>query len=185
MCLFSIKEERDEDIHVASRRVVRREERYREHSPRRSSRVSIRTSEPTIIIAPPAPLALQAPSGKVLPPPQPFPQFEVPPPPPPEVHYVHVSPRSSIDDDYHYERREVRYERDVSPRRSENYEFRYVDAPEEVRYRPQRERSRSRSRARSRSRVRHDDYDDYDDRGERRTNVRVQRQSYVDRDGHR
>jgi len=187
MCLFSIKQEEDEDIRV-SRRVVRREDRYREYSPRRTSRVSVRSSEPTIIFPPPAPLSIPPPSGKVLPAPQPVPRFEVPPPPPPEVHYVHVSPRSSVEDDYHYERREVRYERDVSPARSRGdpYEFRYVNAPEETNYRPRRERSRSRSRARSRSRVRHDDdYDDYDDDRERRTNVKVSRKVYADRDGRR
>lgn len=178
MCLFSIKEERDEEPRVATRRVVRREDRYSEYQPRRASRVSVRASE-SVIIPPPAPMPIPLPSGKVLPLPQPVPQFEMPPPAPPEVHYVHVSPRSSVDDDYHYERREVRYERDVSPRRPENYEFRYVDAPEEVRYRPRRERSRSRSRpARSRSRVRHDDYDDYEDDREQRTKVKISRDRY-------
>jgi hypothetical protein len=194
MCLFSVKKEEDEDIRV-SRRVTRRTEvdRYRAYSPRRrsysptrrSSRVSIRTSQPTIVIPPPAPLPLPPPTGKVLPIPQPIPQFESPPLSPPEVHYVHVSPRSSLSDhsDYRYERREVRYERDVSPARShrggDRYEYRYVDsAPEpEPRYR----RERSRSRARSRSRGRYDDEDDEYDR----TNVRLSRKVYADRDGYR
>ncbi|KIW01666.1 uncharacterized protein PV09_06850 [Verruconis gallopava] len=172
MCLFSIKKEEDEDIRV-SRRVTRREvDRYRTYSPsRRSSRVSIRTSQPTIVVPPPAPLTLPPPTGKILPAPQPVPQFESPQLSPPEVHYVHVSPRSSVSshrdhEDYHYERREVRYERDVSPARShrDHYEYRYVDAPEpEVRYR---------RRERSRSRGRYDDEDEYD-----RTNVRVSRRS--------
>lgn len=184
MCLFSIKKEEDEDVRVTRR--VRRESRYRrEYSPSRRSydRVSIRTSQPTIVVPPPAPLPLPAPSGKVLPAPQPVPQFESPPLSPPEVHYVHVSPRSSVsshshrdyEDTYRYERRERRYERDVSPARSHRdyYEYRHVDAPEPERYR-RRERSRSRSRARSR-------YDDHDDREYDRTNVRVTRRSYDDR----
>jgi hypothetical protein len=185
MCLFSIKKEEDEDVRV-SRRVVRREvDHYHSYSPSRSSRVSIRRSQPTIVIPPPAPVPLPPPTGKVLPAPQPVPQFENNPPPPPDVHYVHVSPRSSVSDhsDYRYERREVRYERDVSPARShrgDHYEYRYVDAPEpEVRYR-RRERSRSRSRPRSRSGARYGNHDDYD-----RTNVRVSRKVYVDGDGYR
>merc|ERR1711981_1548303 len=161
MCLFSIKKEEDEDVRVTRR--VRRTSRYeREYSPSRRSydRVSIRASQPTIVVPPPAPLPLPAPTGKVLPAPQPVPQFESPPLSPPEVHYVHVSPRSSVSSHSH---------RDY-------YEYRHVDAPEpEVRYR-RRERSRSRSRAPSRSH-----YDDHDDREYDRTNVRVSRRSYDDR----
>lgn len=189
MCLFSIKKEEDEDVRV-TRRVSRREERYRrEYLPSRRSydRVSIHTSQPTIVVPPPVPLALPAPTGRVLPAPQPVPQFETPPLSPPEVHYVHVSPRSSVsshnhrdyEDTYRYERREQKYERDVSPARSHRdyYEYRHVDAPEpEVRY-ARRDRERSRSRARSRSRH----YDDHDDREYDRTNVRASRRTY-DRD---
>lgn len=187
MCLFSIKKEEDEDIRVTRR--VRREERYRrEYSPSRRSydRVSIRTSQPTIVVPTPAPLPLPPPTGKVLPAPQPVPQFESPPLSPPEVHYVHVSPRSSVsshshrdhhEDTYRYERTERRYQREVSPPRSpQYYEYRHVDAPEpEPRY-VRRERQRSRSRQRSPVRR----YDDREDREYDRTNVRVTRRQYDD-----
>lgn len=177
MCLFSIKKEEEEDVRV-SRRVSRREvDRYRTYSPSRTSRVSVRTSQPSIVYPPPPPQSLPPPTGKVLPAPQPVPQFESPPLSPPEVHYVHVSPRSSISDhghydDYRYERRETRYERDVSPHR-DHYEYRYVDAPREEYRPPRRERSRSRARSRSRGRYEDDEYD--------RTNIRVSRRTYDDR----
>jgi hypothetical protein len=165
---------------VPYRRVVR-ESHIRTASPaRRSSRVVVaHTSEPRIVVPAPSTIAIPAPKAKLLPAPQPVPVFVAPSPPPPppahhhhpEVHYVHVSPRSSVSDhdDYRYERREVRYERDYSPARSprgDNYEYRYVGAPvEEPRYR-RRDRSRSRSRAR--------EYYDEDDE-ERRTTVKVSR----------
>jgi hypothetical protein len=177
MCFIKIRKEEDEDVYVPYRRVVR-EERIRTASPRRSSRViSVHGSEPRIVVPTPSVIAVPSPKVKVLPPPQPVPVFVAPSPPPahhhnPEVHYVHVSPRSSVSDhdDYRYERREVRYERDYSPARSsrgDNYDYRYVGAPaEEPRYRPRRDRSRSRSRVR-------EYYDDDDE--ERRTTVRVSR----------
>jgi len=195
MCLFTVKKEEEEDHYVANRHVVRREEHYRSSSPRRASRVIVaRTSEPRVVVPTPAQYPLPPPRGKVLPVPQPVPIFvePAPPPPPPplappEVHYVHVSPRSSVSDhsDYRYERREVRYERDYSPTRShrshhgDNYEYRYVNGPADD---IPRHRRRERSRSRSRSRV--GDYYDDDDR-ERRTNVRVSRKVHLDRDGNR
>jgi hypothetical protein len=178
MCLIKVRKEEEEDVYVPYRRVVR-EERIRTSSPRRSSRVVVahsHASEPRIVVPAPATIAVPAPKAKVLPPPQPVPVFVAPSPPPPvhhhpDVHYVHVSPRSSVSDhdDYRYERREVRYERDYSPARSsrgDNYEYRYVGAPaEEPRHR-RRERSRSRSRVR-------EYYEDDDE--ERRTTVKVSR----------
>lgn len=196
MCLLTLKHEPEEDIYVPSRVYRReRETHYRSSSPRRSTH-SHRTSVPTVVSLPPRPpstvilpprppsIRIPPPTGKVLPAPQPVPIFEtVPiyvepsapsPAPRPEVHYVHVSPRSSISDqsDYRYERREVRVERDYSPARSprdDHYEYRYVqgDPPPRLSAPPRRERSRSRSRSRGR------DY--YEDDREERTNVRVSR----------
>jgi hypothetical protein len=181
MCLFTIKKEEEEDIYVPARRVerYRREERYRTSSPHRSSSRVIVAQPPPAVVLPARPPSIRIPTpvGKVLPPPQPVPVF-VEPAPTPEVHYVHVSPRSSISDDrsdYRYERREVRVERDYSPARSHRgsdyYEYRHVHGePPRERRAPRRERSRSRSR----SRVRH--YDDEEDR----TNVRISRKIYAD-----
>jgi len=176
MCLIKVKskeEDEYEDIPVRVRRV-------RAASPRRSSarvsHVSIKSSKPAYVVPAPAPQRIPAP--------QPVPVFVQPPPPPPppapappsprapDVQYVHVSPRSSESDrdDYVY-RREVYLERDRdSPPRStrgDYYEYRYLDAPEERRYR------RSPSRSRSRGREYTDDY--------RSTRERI----YVDRDGNR
>jgi hypothetical protein len=182
MCLIKVRKEEEEEVYVPYRRVVR-EERIRTHSPRRSSRVIVaRTSEPKLVIPAPAPIAVPAPHAKALPPPQPVPVFVEPTPPPahhhhnPEVHYVHVSPRSSVSDhghdDYRYTRREV-YERDYSPARSsraDNYEYRYVGAPP-----PPHRRDRSRSRSRVR------EYYDEEDDDRRRTSVKVSRRTYDDR----
>ncbi|KAF2435066.1 hypothetical protein EJ08DRAFT_692963 [Tothia fuscella] len=179
MCLIKVRKDEEEEA-VAYRRVTR-EERYRTHSPRRSSRIVVAPRPPSVVVVPtPQPLPIPTPVPKALPPPQPFPTFVAPPPAPapaphthnPEVHYVHVSPRSSISDhghdDYRYERREVRYERDYSPvRGGDNYEYRYVGAPQ-----PPRGRDRSRSRSRGR-----DYYDDDDDR-RGSTNVRVSRRTH-------
>jgi hypothetical protein len=159
MCLFTIKKEEEEDVYVAPRRVVRREERYRAVSPsRRSSRVIVARPESTVIIpSRPSSVRIPTPVGKVLPPPQPVPVFVEPPPPASEIQYVHVSPRSSISDDrsdYRYERREVRVERDYSPARSHRgndyYEYRHVHGEPPPRLAPRRERSRSRSQSRVR-----------------------------------
>ncbi|QDS67483.1 hypothetical protein FKW77_001088 [Venturia effusa] len=133
MCLFTIKEE--EDIYVPARRVdrYRREERtYRASSPHRSSSrviVAAPPPPPAIIPARPPSVRVPTPVAKALPPPQPVPVFvepppapapapappAPPPPAPPSVHYVHVSPRSSVSSDghsdYRYERREVKVER--------------------------------------------------------------------------
>jgi hypothetical protein len=175
MCLIKVRKEEEEEVYVPYRRVVR-EERIRTQSPRRSSRV--------VVVPAPGPITVTAPHAKVLPPPQPVPVFVEPTPPPhhhhhnPEVHYVHVSPRSSASDhgheDYRYTRREV-IERDYSPARSsraDNYDYRYVGAPPP----PHR---RDRSRSRSRSRVR--EYYEEDDDNRRRTSVKVSRRTYDDR----
>lgn len=163
MCLIKIRRD-DEDDYVPSRRVVRVErvererDRIRATSPRRSSRVI------TTAVVPPPPQPVRSPRGYALPPPQPVPVFVDPPPPAPapaEVHYVHVSPRSSLsdrrEDDYTY-RREVR--REYSPARSSRgddyHEYRHLERP----------RGSSRSRSRSRRRIEDEYDDDYDDRGE-------------------
>ncbi|TID27285.1 hypothetical protein E2P81_ATG00047 [Venturia nashicola] len=113
MCLFTVKQE-EEDIYVPARRVdrYRHEERtrtYRTASPHRSSSrsVIIPLAPPPAVLPPPPPppASVAASVAKALPPPQPVPVFvkpaPIPPPPPPppappSVHYVHVSPRSSI-----------------------------------------------------------------------------------------
>ncbi|KAF1815556.1 hypothetical protein P152DRAFT_511691 [Eremomyces bilateralis CBS 781.70] len=195
MCLVHVKEDRD----LSPVRVTRvRRSTYRTASPRRISRVSVHshhsdhhldhrhsghyhTPIPTTVAVPTAaPLKVPAP--------QPVPVFVKSPTPPPvhshDVHYVHASPRSSVSsmrspsprrerDDYRYERREVRYERDVSPARSHrggDYEsFRYIDAPRE-----ERGADFSRGRSRSRSRVReeyHDPRDEY--RRTRETEIHI------------
>jgi len=144
MCLIKVR--REEDEYVPPYRRVYRSERIRTSSPRRSSKiVVVPSAEPQYVV----------------PPPQPVPLFVGPPPVAPvvaprtETHYVHVSPRSSLDDarrdDYRYRREVVR---EYSPARSgrsrsrgrEYYER--VDVP--------------RSRSRSRRRYEEDDY--YDDR---------------------
>jgi len=161
MCLIKIRRDDDDDDYIPSRRVVRvshvERDRIRATSPRRSSRVV------TVASAPP-PEPVRSPRGYALPPPQPVPVFVQSPPPAPapaDAHYVHVSPRSSLDDrredDYIY-RREVR--REYSPARSSRgddvYEYRHLEGP----------RRSSRSRSRSRRRVEEEFDDDFDDRRE-------------------
>ena len=184
MCLIKIRKEEEDEVVVPVRRVSR--------PVRRSSRevINIRTSEPRIYMPPPPqPIPVEYPPPLAVPPPQPVPIFIQPsapiPPPQPEVHYVHVSPRSSIssdhrrheDDSYRY-RKEVRYERDYSPPRDEYYTYKHMEAP--------RSRSRHRERSRSRSRTRHSerdyerDYQEYDDDDGRERTVRVTRKVYRD-----
>jgi hypothetical protein len=167
MCLFKLKVDDDEDDFVAvrERRVYRR--RNGDRIGLAARRVSVREPRDSYE---------EMQRYSVIPPPQPVPRIPgqkplvIRPasPPSPDVQYVHVSPRSSSEEDsrrgeYAYERREVRYER--SPDRY--HEYRYVDAPEPERRRGSRRRSRSGDRRRD---DRHDEYDE--------TTIRIHRREY-------
>jgi len=180
MCLFKVREEYEEEyvpVRVHRERRVHRDYHYRPPSPVRStrvSRVSVHSSKPVSIPPPPpppAPASAPAPATPSIPAPQPVPVFVQPPPPapapapppaaplasPPDVHYVHVSPHSSVtsydireeEDRYRYRRRRDREwsERGSSPDR---YEYRYLDAP---RHEPARFRESSESRPRQTTRI--------------------------------